>query len=146
MGFWHGEELSEVHKGSDLVRVSINDGHARAGGDGGSGERGPQKVSDVGGPKEVVKDGETGIVVAAGDVGAWVERVVGLVRDEGRRRKMGVARTSTCRSFRWARSFEHFWGVHVAAAEAARQKCAGQGPGDTQPGPRTKEYSIRRPL
>lgn len=39
----------------------------------------PAIVSDVGGPQEIVKDGETGFVVKANDKQAWVSAIIGML-------------------------------------------------------------------
>jgi polysaccharide biosynthesis protein PelF len=48
-------------------------------------------VSDVGGLPEIVADGETGLVVPAGDERALAESIVALTRDPVRVRAMGAA-------------------------------------------------------
>lgn len=51
----------------------------------------PTVVTRVGGNPEVVVDGETGFLVPVGDVQAFADRVVQLVRDAELRRSMGQA-------------------------------------------------------
>ena len=46
-------------------------------------------VTDVGGAREQVADGETGFVIASGDLDSAVERVMMLLRDAALRQKMG---------------------------------------------------------
>ena len=64
-------------------------------------ERGRAVVaSDVGGLSEIVVDGETGLVVPAGDAEALAEAIVTLAADLGRAARMGLAGR--------ARALEHF--------------------------------------
>lgn len=51
----------------------------------------PVVATSVGGIPDVASDGETGFLVPPGDVGALVERLAELVRDDELRRKMGEA-------------------------------------------------------
>jgi glycosyltransferase involved in cell wall biosynthesis len=51
----------------------------------------PSVVTDVGGVAEVVKDGETGIVVPPGDVGALAEAIRRLLGNVDLRKRMGRA-------------------------------------------------------
>ena len=50
----------------------------------------PVVVTDVGGAREAVIDGETGYIVAAGDSEQMAERMIELLRDPKRARAMGV--------------------------------------------------------
>lgn len=72
----------------------------------------PVLVTDQGGPKEVVRDGETGFVISATDEGAWVRRMVELGTDTSLRERMGRAAHEYMQGFSMAKSFEHYWGVH----------------------------------
>lgn len=118
-GFKYGEELRNVYGSSDVfVFPSITDTlgqvvmEAQAAGL-------PVVVSNVGGPKEVVREGETGFVRSVTEVGAWVRAIVGLVADRARRIAMGRAAADFMKSFTMDRSFEHFWGVHEQEVERA---------------------------
>jgi len=51
----------------------------------------PVITSDAGGCTEVVDDGETGIVVAAGDVAAFAAAIDALASDDERRSRLGTA-------------------------------------------------------
>lgn len=115
LGFRHGEELSAIYASSDLflfpsatdtlgqvVMESQASGLATV-------------VSDQGGPKEVVRHGETGLVLPAHDGGAWARVVTDLVLDAGKRRAMGAAAARAMESYDMPRSFEHFWSVHEQA-------------------------------
>lgn len=63
----------------------------------------PVLASDFGALPEVVADGETGMLVARGDAGAWTSALGELLADPGRRRRMGAAaRTRAEAKFTWA--------------------------------------------
>jgi len=49
----------------------------------------PVVVTDVGGAREVVSEGETGYLVASGDEAAMADRLISLLRDPERARTMG---------------------------------------------------------
>jgi glycosyltransferase involved in cell wall biosynthesis len=54
--------------------------------------------TDVGAIREIVRDGETGILIPAGDLDALVEALRRLVGDAGERRRMGAAAAELVRS------------------------------------------------
>jgi glycosyltransferase involved in cell wall biosynthesis len=51
----------------------------------------PVVVTDVGGAREAVTDGQTGYIVAPGDDAALADRIVGLLRDPASARRIGEA-------------------------------------------------------
>lgn len=115
LGFRHGDELSSIYAGSDLfVFPSVTDTlgqvvmESQASGL-------PVLVTDQGGPKEVVREGETGFVLPAKDHARWVDTIMGLVRGHAERRRMGAAAAESMRPFDIKGSFEHFWSVHTEA-------------------------------
>ena len=68
----------------------------------------PAVVTDVGGAREVVGEGETGHLVAAGDDAAMGERIAALLREPERARLMGErARALIEQKFSWATHVEH---------------------------------------
>lgn len=115
LGFRHGEELSAIYATSHLfVFPSVTDTlgqvvmESQASGL-------PVLVTDVGGPKEVVRDGQTGYVLTAGDAGPWVERIMQLIGNTDLRRRMGVDAHAAMQPFSIRHSFEHFWQTHERA-------------------------------
>jgi glycosyltransferase involved in cell wall biosynthesis len=115
LGFRYGEELARLYASSDLfVFPSITDTlgqvvmEAQASGI-------PVLVSDRGGPKEVVQDGRTGMVISADHPTAWIDAIAALASDADRRAAMGSAAHEFMQEYSMARSFEHFWGVHEEA-------------------------------
>jgi glycosyltransferase involved in cell wall biosynthesis len=115
LGFRYGEELAKIYASSELfVFPSITDTlgqvvmEAQASGI-------PVLVSDEGGPKEVVENGRTGLVIDADDVSAWIDAIVSLSSDQERRVAMGAAAHEFMQGFSMGRSFEHFWSVHEEA-------------------------------
>lgn len=124
LGFRHGQELSQLYASSDLfVFPSVTDTLGQVVMESqGSGL--PVIVTDRGGPKEVVEQGRTGYVLSPDDADAWVETIVGLVRDTDRRKAMGAAAFESMQRYSLTNSFEHFWEVHV---DAWRRHLAGLG-------------------
>ena len=60
----------------------------------------PVVASDAGPLPEVVSDGESGLVVAAGDDQAWAEAIFALASDGSLRHRLGnEARARACREF-----------------------------------------------
>lgn len=119
LGFRHGDELSRLYASADLFAFpSLTDTlgqvvmEAQASGL-------PVLVSDQGGPRGVVRDGATGLVLPGADANAWAGAIVDLVRDAPRRRAMGAAAHESMQGYSIAASFEHFWSVHEGALKRA---------------------------
>jgi glycosyltransferase involved in cell wall biosynthesis len=51
----------------------------------------PAVATDVGGVREAIRDGQTGLLVRSGDLEAFVASAVALLEDPARRRRMGAA-------------------------------------------------------
>lgn len=112
LGFRHGEELSRIYASSSaFIFPSTTDTLGQVVLEAQSSGL-PVLVSDVGGPKAVVKDGETGHVLRADEEGVWVRAVVALATDAERRTRMGQAAATFAQEFSIARSIDHFWEVH----------------------------------
>lgn len=112
LGFRQGEELSAIYASSDLfVFPSTTDTlgqvvmEAQASGL-------AVLVSDQGGPKEMVRPGETGLVLAGSDVRAWEDAIVNLVQDAAQRKAMGEQGAQAMVQYDISHSFDHFWEVH----------------------------------
>ncbi len=77
----------------------------------------PALVGNEGGPRELVDDEVTGLVLPATSTDRWTAGMLELLTDEPKRMRM--ARTAAQRASRFAiaKSFETFWGAHAAAAE-----------------------------
>jgi glycosyltransferase involved in cell wall biosynthesis len=119
LGFRHGRELSSLYASADLfVFPSRTDTlgqvvmEAQASGL-------PVLVTDRGGPREVVRQGETGMVLSSESPQRWAHAIVSLVRDEGRRRRMGAAAAEAMRPMSIGASFEQWWHVHESARAGA---------------------------
>ncbi len=115
LGYRRGQELSTIYASSDLfVFPSVTDTLGQVVMESqGSGL--PVLVTDQGGPKEVVGHGRTGFVLPVTEPSGWVGRIVDLVGDEERRRRMGAAAHESVQKYSLANSFEHFWEVHTRA-------------------------------
>lgn len=114
LGFRHGVELSRLYASSDLFFFpSVTDTlgqvvlEAQA-------SAIPVLVTNVGGPQEVIRNGETGLVLDAENPRAWVEAVIGLVADRAKLRQMGLAAHEYAQTMSIERSFVDFWREHEA--------------------------------
>jgi glycosyltransferase involved in cell wall biosynthesis len=112
LGFRYGEELSSIYATSDLfVFPSTTDTlgqvvmESQASGL-------PVIVTDQGGPKEVVREGETGFVIPAEDVAGWADRIVALCSNDQARAAMGQRAHESMQPYSMRHSFEHYWQVH----------------------------------
>ncbi len=115
LGFRHGNELSSIYASSDLfVFPSTTDTLGQVVMESQSSGL-PVLVTDEGGPKEVVRHGETGFVLKADDTQAWVSTLLDLIENDEKRRAMGRAATESMQPFDIRHSFEHFWQVHQEA-------------------------------
>jgi glycosyltransferase involved in cell wall biosynthesis len=122
LGFRHGHELSALYASSDLfVFPSLTDTLGQAVMESQASGT-PVIVSDQGGPKEIVRQGETGVVVPGHDERAWVDAIVGLIDEGAKRHRMGEAAHRFMQNFAFKKSFEHFWSVHEEVVEASRQR------------------------
>ncbi len=113
LGFRHGEELSRIYASSDLfVFPSLTDTlgqvvlESQASGL-------PVIVADQGGPKEVVDEGISGLVLGGEAPKPWTDAIANLVIDREKRERMG--RSAQTRSTRYTlpASFENFWQAHL---------------------------------
>lgn len=116
LGFRHGRELSAIYATSDFfVFPSTTDTLGQVVMESQCSGL-PVLVTDQGGPKEVVRDGETGLVLRAESPRRWVEEIAALAMDEPRRRRMGAAAREFIRPMTIRASFDHYWSVHDAVA------------------------------
>lgn len=115
-GFRHGQELATVYASSHVfVFPSTTDTlgqvvmEAQCAGL-------PVVVTDKGGPREVTRDGVTG-VVASGER-AWGDAAARLLVDAPLRTRMGAAARAAVLPMSIEHSFAHFWSVHEAVCIA----------------------------
>lgn len=122
LGFRFGAELAALYASSDFfVFPSVTDTLGQVVMESQASAL-PVIVTDQGGPKEVVRHGETGYVLSATDVNAWAQRVFELAARADQRRAMGEAAHRSMQSHSLDESFEHFWSVH----EEAHRKHVGE--------------------
>jgi glycosyltransferase involved in cell wall biosynthesis len=81
----------------------------------------PALVSDRGGPKNIVKDGETGYVLPADDMQAWVQaglKMIEMIKrgDPAYLRMKKMARDNTVKNYDWNRVIESIAGDDCLAA------------------------------
>lgn len=118
-GFRHGEELARIYASSDLfVFPSTTDTlgqvafEAQASGL-------PTLVTDVGGPKEIVRHDRTGYILAPRETGGWAGRILKILGDPELRARMGRAGHEHVQQFSIGGSFDHFWRIHEQMAGEA---------------------------
>lgn len=124
LGFRHGEELSRVYASCDVFAFpSLTDTLGQVVMESQSSGL-AVLVTDQGGPKEMVRDGETGFVIPTameaddrGSIRAWAERIEALVVDGPMRARMGKAAHEAMQPYSMEHSFEHYWGVHEAVKQ-----------------------------
>jgi glycosyltransferase involved in cell wall biosynthesis len=75
----------------------------------------PAMVSHEGGPKEIVGDGTTGLVLPANDPARWTQAIDELLNDPARRQRMARAAAARADRFSLARTFDAFWSQHTSA-------------------------------
>lgn len=119
-GFRHGRELSAIYASSDLfVFPSATDTLGQVVMEAQSSGL-PVLVSDRGGPREVLREGQTGLVLPASSPGPWAEAIRALLADDARRLAMGRAAHESIQPMTIRHSFDHFWELHERAAGSAR--------------------------
>jgi D-inositol-3-phosphate glycosyltransferase len=72
-------------------------------------------VSNEGGPKEVVADGQSGLVIPSNDPGRWAEALDELLSDEPRRQWMSHNAPQRVNRLSLANTFDAFWQGHADA-------------------------------
>ncbi len=116
LGFRHNHELSALYASSDVfVFPSTTDTlgqvvlEAQASGL-------PVLVTDLGGPRGVVRDGVTGLVIPATNPALWSVHLSELLNNPQRRRTMSRDAAEWAQSMPIQSCFEHFWRAHDDAA------------------------------
>lgn len=112
-GFLSGESLAKAYASADIfVFPSTTDTfgnvilEAQASGL-------PAIVSDRGGPRELIREGETGFVTLAKNVDELFERMKRLTLDGALRRRMSEAARRCMNERTWEKAFDHFWSDEV---------------------------------
>ncbi|MBN1434226.1 glycosyltransferase family 1 protein, partial [Candidatus Fermentibacterales bacterium] len=108
-GTLHGEDLSRAYASGDIfVFPSTTDTYgnsvleAQAAGL-------PAVVSDMGGPMEIIRPGETGLVCRGRDPERFLEAVLKLMEDSAARSVMGRAARELALEKTWEKAFESLW-------------------------------------
>jgi glycosyltransferase involved in cell wall biosynthesis len=117
LGYQNDEQLGKLYASSDLfVFPSRTDTlgqvvmEAQASGL-------PVVVSNEGGPKEMMDEGATGLVLPATDARIWASSIDLLLSDEPRRHGMARAAPQKMARQSLQRTFESFWTAHLQAVE-----------------------------
>jgi glycosyltransferase involved in cell wall biosynthesis len=108
-GFLSGEALTRAYASADIfVFPSSTDTfgnvilEAQASGL-------PAIVSDQGGPRELVKDGETGMIFRAKDSQLLLQRMRDMASDADLRKRMSSTARQHAQARTWDKAFEDFW-------------------------------------
>lgn len=108
-GYLNGEDLAVAYASADFfVFPSTTDTfgnvvlEAQASGI-------PVIVSDAGGPRNLVRHGEDGLVTKALDAGEFAEAIRMLIKDKASRKRMGTAARARVEPRDWTEAFEKFW-------------------------------------
>jgi glycosyltransferase involved in cell wall biosynthesis len=75
----------------------------------------PALVANEGGPKEIVADGVTGLVLTGTDPARWCQAMNELLDDAPRRQRMARAAAQRGERFSLVRTFDAFWAEHARA-------------------------------
>jgi glycosyltransferase involved in cell wall biosynthesis len=112
-GSLDGEALAAVYASSDLfVFPSTTDTfgnavlEAQASGL-------PVIVTDQGGPQEIIRSGETGVVTRGSDPANFLQAVRTLLQDERLRRQMGKAAREFTRQYGFEEAFDRTWQLYL---------------------------------
>lgn len=73
----------------------------------------PALVSDQGGPRQIIEDGVTGLVVPATTPDLWCSAIAQLLDDAPRRRRMGQMAHGRASRFCLDQTFNQFWNAHA---------------------------------
>lgn len=124
LGFRKGEELATLYASSDLfVFPSLTDTLGQAVMEAQASAL-PALVSDQGGPKSIVRDGESGFVLPGASTDLWVNAMLELLTDDEKRARFSEASIEAMNGRDIRDSFEHYWSVHE---EVRREKLASIG-------------------
>jgi len=119
LGFRHEQELAMCYASCDLfVFPSLTDTLGQVVMEAQSSGL-PVLVSDSGGPRDVVRDGETGSVLALdtkADEQRWAEHIVEMLADPITRQRRSKAAHAWMSGWSFAASYESFWREHLLAA------------------------------
>lgn len=69
----------------------------------------PAVVSDMGGPMEIIRPGETGLITRGRDVASFKDALAALCADAGLRSSMGCAARALTRERTWEKAFDQVW-------------------------------------
>ncbi len=71
----------------------------------------PAVVSDIGGPKELIRQGVDGFVTPALDAPAFADAVIRILKDPALRQSMSLAALDAVKDRNWQAAFEKFWAL-----------------------------------
>lgn len=73
----------------------------------------PVVASDVGGIKDVIKNGVNGILVPQRDIDALAEAIISLIKDEKLRKKLSVEGINTAKNYEWNKIAEFYISLFI---------------------------------
>ncbi len=108
-GYLQGEELARAYASADIFAFpSTTDTYGNVVAEAlASGL--PCVVSDAGGPRDLVRHGETGFITPALDARAFTGAIESLLTEPGLRQSMAVAARSSVGDRDWSAAFRRFW-------------------------------------
>jgi glycosyltransferase involved in cell wall biosynthesis/predicted metal-dependent phosphoesterase TrpH len=116
-GFIVGDKLAEIYRSSDIfVFPSTTDTYGTVLLEAQSSGL-PAIVSDSGGPKEVIVDGETGLVTRARNEESFTDALLSLLDNPALRRSMGEKGRVHVKNKSWQNAFHSFLAEHVKIDE-----------------------------
>jgi glycosyltransferase involved in cell wall biosynthesis len=112
-GILKGEELYAAYASADLfVFPSTTDTYGNVVLEAHSSGL-PAVVTDMGGPREIIEPGETGIIVGGKDPVALADGIAGLMESPERLRKMAAAARRLAEGRSWKAAFDATWTTQV---------------------------------
>ncbi|MHC4975347.1 MAG: glycosyltransferase family 4 protein [Planctomycetota bacterium] len=112
LGFRHGVELARLYASCEVfVFPSVTDTLGQVVMEAQASAL-PALVTDEGGPKTIVRDGQTGFVIPTDDHDRWVARAIELGENGALRRELGGSARAMMESRGLDASFGTFWSEH----------------------------------
>ena len=123
IGLQHGNRLSKLYASADLVAFpSVTETLGQVGLEAGASGT-PVMVSDLGGPKMYVQDGQTGYVLPTDEPTRWAKQILKLQADHQLVKRLGrQARCHIAEHYSIETSLANYWQIHQQTAETARNR------------------------
>ncbi len=79
----------------------------------------PVIATNEGGPKEIVEDGVTGVILSSNDPIRWCDSIDALLNDDARRSRMGLTAIARAGRYSLDATLDVFWDAHATAVASA---------------------------